>query len=167
MSKVTGKIKLIKDPRKGWILVPIDLNNLRQQAIDKWVKGDASQSILLDMTIAWPYESKTGSQLAYIYGVCYPVFYSFYITQGYIVETEEQKEQIRNEVKYAVGFIEQKEPGKFYDKKSYQVKSLAKATKEEVSDFIDKVIRLAAEYSMIIPDPSEYLHKMGLDKFDD
>jgi hypothetical protein len=92
MSKVTGKIKLIKDPRKGWVLVPIDLNNLRQQAIDKWVKGDASQSILLDMELKQPYEEKTLSQLGYLHAAVWPVFYAYYQTQGIPVENEQVRE---------------------------------------------------------------------------
>jgi ABC-type transport system involved in Fe-S cluster assembly fused permease/ATPase subunit len=166
MSKVTGKIKLIKDPRKGWVLVPIDLNNLRQQAVDKWVKGDASQSILLDIELKQPYEEKTLSQLGYLHAAVWPVFYAYYQTQGIPVENEQVREYVRDDVKWAIGFTEQID-SLWSDGFIVKVKSFANASKEETSEAIDAIIRLAAEFGMVVQSPEEYLHKHGATKFEE
>jgi len=174
MSKVKGIIKLIKDPQRGWVLVPVDLNNIKQQAIEKWVKSDAVQSIALEMEIKFPYIEKTLSQLGYLHAAVFPVFYAYYTTQGIPVETDQDKEKVRDDVKAVIGFIEHRDnqvllkEGDGLSIYSYpKVKSFASASKEETGEAIDAIIRLAAEFGMVVPSPEEYLHKHGATKFDD
>ena len=48
----------------------------------------------------------------------------------------------------------------------HDVKSFANASKEETSEAIDAIIRLAAEFGMVVQSPEEYLHKHGATKFE-
>lgn len=164
MAQVKGKIKLIKH-NTGWSFILIDPENLKQQAVEKFVRGsEAIQSIVLDMTIKAGHVEKSLSQLGYLHAACFPVYYQHYIDQGIQVVTQEQKEAVRDAIKYAISFVV--EVPDFKGGVHYKPKSLAGASKEEVSEFIEALIRLAAEYSMIVPEPAEYLEQHGAKDFE-
>ena len=169
MSKVKSKIKLLKDPVRGWVLVPVDINNVKKQAIEKFVTSDAIKSIVLDMEIKAPHVEKTLSQLGFLHAAVFPVFYAYYTSQGQPAETPEQKEQIRDDVKHAIGFIEHRLNCVFdaggHVRTSWG-KSFADASKEETSEAIDSIIRLAADFGMVVPGPAEYLEKHGAKDFE-
>lgn len=165
MSKVQGKAKLFKDPQRGWVLVPVDLENVKKQCIDKWIKRN-TVSIVLDMIFQRPKEEKTLSQLGYLHAAVWPVFYAYYQTQGEIIEDEPARERVRDDVKWAIGFT-QTQLNKFHGPNTTKVKSFATATKDETTEAIDAIIRLAADYGMVVPSPEEYLQKHGATQFED
>ena len=172
MAQVKGKIKLIKH-NIGWSFILIDPENLKQQAVEKFVRGsEAIRSIVLDMVIKAPHVEKTLSQLGYLHAAVWPVFYQYYEDQGQPAETEWQKETVRDEVKWAIGFVDvhkrqliqpgHVEPNEYLHKP----KSFADASKEETSEAIDSIIRLGAEFGMIVPSPEEYLEQHGVKDFE-
>jgi len=166
MSKVTGTAKLFKDPQRGWVLVPTDLNNLKAQAVEKFIKHDTTTSVILDMELKRPYVAKTLSQLGYLHAAVYPQFYNYYTEQGIPgMDSQEQREKCRNDIKDAVNFTHQVESSLGMGPR-LEVKSLADASREEVSEFIDSVIRLAAGYGIIVPTPEEYLEQHGAKEFE-
>jgi len=165
MAKVKGTAKLLKDPNRGWVLIPTDLDNLKKQAVENFIKHDTTVSVILDLELRRPFVEKTLSQLGYLHAAVWPVFYAYYSTQGIPVETKEQKEKVRDDVKWAIGFIE-RSITKFYGPNIEKVKSFAGASKEETSEAIDAIIRLAAEFGMVIQTPEEYLQKHGKTEFE-
>jgi len=165
MAKVKGKIKLFKDPNRGWVMVPVDFENIKSQAINLWVHQN-TVSMVLDMTIERSREEKSLSQLGYLHAAVWPVFYAYYATQGIPVEDDQAKERVRDDVKWAIGFVEN-QVNVFHGPNTTKVKSFAGASKEETSEAIDAIIRLAAEYGMIVQGPEEYLHKHGKSTFED
>jgi len=169
MSKVKSKIKLLKDPVRGWVLVPVDINNVKKQAIEKFVTSDAIKSIVLDMEIKAPHVEKTLSQLGFLHAAVFPVFYAYYTNQGQPAETPEQKEGIRDDVKWAIGFTQERiscvvDAGE--TRVVAAVRSFADASKTETSEAIDSIIRLAADFGMVVPGPAEYLEKHGAKDFE-
>ena len=163
MAQVRGKIKLIKH-NIGWSFILIDPENLKAQAVEKFVRGsEAIQSIVLDVVIKAPHVSKTLNQLAYIHTCVYTVFYQFYRDQGQSIETNDDKNMVHDAIKYAVGFVT--EVSDFKGEIHYKPISLAETSKESASEYIDSVIRLAAEYGMIVPEPGEFLEQHGLSEF--
>lgn len=170
--KIIGQAKLLKDPRRGWVLVPLDLDTLKAQAVEQFIKHETTMSVILDMELRRPFIEKTLSQLGYLHAAVWPVFYAFYMTQGIQVETEEQKERVRNDVKRAIDFVEVGPPsplreGPITGYNMTDLKSFANASKEETSEAIDAIIRLAAEFGMVVPSPEEYLSKHGKTEFEE
>ena len=49
----------------------------------------------------------------------------------------------------------------------WDVKSCANASKEEVSELIDQLIRFLGEEGIPVQTPEEYLNSKGIDKFDE
>jgi hypothetical protein len=165
---VKGKAKLLKDPQRGWVLVPIDLDNMKAQAVEKFIKHDTTVSVILDMEFKRPHVEKTLSQLGYLHAAVWPVFYQYYINQGQPAESKEQKEGIRNDVKHAIGFVYLRQDliNRDGPQGEQVVRSFADASKDETSEQIEKIIRLAADFGMIVPGPEEYLEKHGAKDFE-
>lgn len=167
MSKIKGQIALIFDDlTQSWVIRPLDVPNLLNGLKTKFLKNrPAVKQVILTMEIGWPHVEKTVSQLGYLHAAVWPVFYQYYRDQGLPVETEEHKEKVRDDVKWAIGFAETT-MNVFYGPNTSRVRSFASASKEETSEAIDAIIRLAADYGMIVPEPGEYLQKIGREKFD-
>jgi len=164
MSNVTGTIKLFKDPNRGWVLVPVNLDVIKEAAIKKFIKHDNTVSVVLDMVLKRPYVEKTLSQLGYLHAAVWPVFYQYYKDQGEPVETQGQKEKVRDDVKDAIGFTTT-ETSQLTSRNYSKVRSFADASKEEATEAIDQIIRLAADFGMIVPGPEEYLEQHGAKDF--
>lgn len=164
--KVKGKIKLFKDPQRSWVLVPVDLENVKQEAIKKFIKHDTTVSVVLDMELKRPFVSKSLSQLGYLHAAVWPVFYQYYEDQGIPADSADQKERIRNDVKWAIGWVDKGEVSPISVMPMYKVNSFADASKEEASEAIEKIIRLAAEYGMIVPTAAEYLEQHNATEFE-
>lgn len=168
MTKIRAKLKLIKDPNRGWVLILIDPNGVKAQALDKFIKNDTIVSMVLDCDIFRPKQEKTLSQLGYLHAAVWPVFYQYYRDQGEIIETDQQMEKVRDEVKAAIGFIDKLTTehigvkGAVYNK----IKSFASASKAETTEAIDKIIRLGSEYGMTVPGPDEYLKQHNAKQFE-
>ena len=169
MAQIKGKIKLIKH-NTGWSFILIDPENLKAQAVEKFVRGsEAIQSIVLDMTIKAGHVEKTLSQLGYMHAAVWPCFYAFAVNQGIKAETEDDKVMIRNDVKYAIGFV--KDMDLLYSQGGKKIKasiprSFADASKEETSEAIEAIIRLGAEFGMIIEDAATYLERHNKSEFE-
>lgn len=163
--KVLGTIKLLKDPQRGWVLVPVDLDRMRQEAVEKFIKHDTTVSVVLNMELKRPHVSKTLSQLGYLHAAVWPVFYSYYMNQGQPAESQDQKERIRDDVKWAIGFTEN-QVNLLYGPNTDKVRSFADASKEETSEAIEQLIILGADHGMVIPGPEEYLEKHGAKEFE-
>jgi hypothetical protein len=164
---IKGQVKLIKDPDRGWVMILLDQNNIKAQAVDKFIKHDTTVSVILNMELKRPFVSKTINQLGYLHGCVWPCFYRYYEEQGQPASTPEQKEKIRNDVKMVIGFtyeVMNKLSGTF---KYTLPKSFADASKEEASKAIDDIIRLGADFGIIIEEPGAYLEQHGLDSFQD
>lgn len=172
MSKVRSTMTLTR-VKDGWSLKVPDPNNLKAQCVDKFIRSDEVQSIILELEVRAPFKEKTLSQLGYLHSAVWPQFYQLYRYQGMQVETREQMEKVRNDVKAAIGFTKSEvvrlkhafdEAPRYKD---YTVpKSFADASKAETSEAIDAIVRLAAEYGILVPGPEEYLEKHGKTEFE-
>lgn len=148
----------------GWSLILEDAERIKALCVEKFIRGsEAIQSVVLDAEIKAPHVHKTASQLGYLHAAVWPVFYQYYRDQGEPVETREQMEHVRDDVKWAIGFIEVQHNKFSIDTR--KVRSFADASKEETSEAIDQLIRLAADFGMIVPSPREYLMKHQLNEF--
>lgn len=165
MAKITGKVSLIKDPQRGWVLVLVNPGQIKADAVEKFVRGsDTIQSISLDMELKAPHVGKTLSQLGYLHAAVWPEFYKYYETQGQPAQSQEQKEAVRDDIKFAIGFVENR-INLIYGADTQNVKSFSSATKDETTQAIDDIIRLGAEFGIIIPGPQEYLERHGVEDF--
>jgi hypothetical protein len=163
MAKVKSTMTLTRS-KDGWALKLPTGYNLKQQLVDKFIRSDEVQSIILEMEIRAPFKEKTLSQLGYLHAAVWPVFYQYYRDQGIQVESKEQMEDVRDSVKMALGFV--KSITDIHGELHTKPKSLADASKDEVRDLIDWIIRLAADFGMIVPGPEEYLEKHGKTEFE-
>jgi hypothetical protein len=163
MAKVKSTMTLSR-VQGGWALRVPDPHNLKKECVDKFIRSDEVQSIILEMEIRAPFKEKTLSQLGYLHAAVWPVFYQYYRDQGIQVDSKEQMEDVRDSVKMALGFV--KSITDIHGELHTKPKSLADASKDEVRDLIDWIIRLAADFGMIVPGPEEYLEKHGVTKFE-
>lgn len=163
MKKVNAKAKLFKDPNTGWRLALINQEQVRQECRQTFITNDTIVSMVLDMQITRPRQEKTHSQLGYMHAAMWPVFYKHQELQGEVIETDEDRVRVRDAVKSAIGFVE--EIHDIRGDRIIRIRSFAHASIEETSQAIDRIIRLAAEMGLIIPDPEEYLEAHGLEDF--
>lgn len=163
MAKVKSTMTLsrVKD---GFSLVMPDPANFKQTLVDKFIRSDEVQSIILEVEVRAPFKEKTLSQLGYLHAAVWPVFYQYYRDQGIQVESKEQMLEVRDSVKLALGFV--KPVADIHGEIHQVIKSLADASKEDVMDLIDWIIRLAADFGMIVPGPEEYLESHGVKAFE-
>ena len=169
MAKVRSTMTLIRDDgpfSNGWELKVMAPESLKQQCVDKFIRSDEVQSIILEVEVRAPYVEKTLSQLGYLHAAVWPVFYQYYRDQGIQVETKEQMEKVRDEVKDVIGFTDYINSGLFHKGVTHRPKSFASTSKEETSEAIDQIIRLAADFGMIVPGPEEYLEKHNAKEFE-
>ena len=158
---------MTRDPNPlgdGWSLVIPDPVGLKAQCVDKFIRSEHVQSIILEVEVRAPYVEKTLSQLGYLHAAVYNEFYNFYRDQGIQVDTKEDREMVQDAIKYAVSFIVQ--VNDISGGVHYKPKSMATASKDEGSEYIDAVIRLGAEYGIIILGPEEYLEKHNAKEFE-
>ena len=161
---IKANIKLVKTDQ-GWSMVILEPERVKEQCVDKFIKHENTVSVILSCEIKRPFTDKSLSQLGYLHAAVFPVFYQQYIDQGIQIITKEQEENVRDAIKYAISFIV--EVPDIKGGVHYKPKSLAGASKEEVSEFIEAVIRLAAEFSLIVPSPDEYLKQHDALKFEE
>jgi hypothetical protein len=166
---IKGQVKLIKDPDRGWVMILLDQNNIKAQAVDKFIKHDTTVSVILNMELKRPHVEKTLSQLGYLHAAVWPCFYRYYEDQGIPVVTPEQKRKVRDDVKKVIGFVSVDRAPLNPDHASDfndHVKSFADASKEEASEAIDAIIRLGADFGIIIEEPGAYLEQHGVKDFE-
>lgn len=175
MAKVKAVGMLIKDP-DGWFnsvtpwrLSMINSEQVLSDLVERMVKSDTVVEVHLDIEFKSEYQEKTHSQLGYMHAAIWPQFYRFYEDQGIPAETKEQKERIRNDVKFAIGFTElvprilSRAPVEDIDQDNRQEpRSFAGASKEECSEMIERLLVLAADFGIQIEGPEEYKERLDI-----
>lgn len=156
MKKVKGIIFLNKSHGE-WELKLFDQKRILSECLEQWHKSDDAINIELDFEIKSKFQFKTKSQLGYIHASIKPTIISWAISHG----DERKQEEIWDSINVAVDFIEERRS--LVDEKPYMaIKSLAEASKEEVMEFIDKVLRWAGEWGIVIESPEEYKKRRGI-----
>jgi len=156
MKKVKG-ICLLKKLPTNWELRIFNEPYIIQQCLEQWHKTEDAVSIELEFEIKSKFQFKTQSQLGYIHASLKPVIIGFVQSHG----DERKVDEIWNDIKVAVDFTEEKKS--CVDGKPYMdVKSLATSSKEEVSGFIDRLIRWAGEWGVRIETPEDYKRRLGI-----
>lgn len=163
MAKVRTTMTLTR-VKDGWSLKMPDPANFKQNLVDKFIRSDEVQSIILELEVRAPFKEKTLSQLGYLHAAVWPVFYQYYRDQGIQVESSEQMEDVRDSVKMALGFV--RSITDIHGEVHTKPKSLADASKDETRELIDWIIQLAADFGMIVPGPEEYLERHGVKAFE-
>lgn len=133
-----------------------------EKCLQQWRRSEDAIEILLEAEIKSPFQFKTSSQLGYLYAEVLPKFYDFARESG----NEWTDERCKTEAKVLMDFVETKTSP--VDGSEYlDVKSFAVASKEEVSEFIDKLIRFLADYGVSVESPYDYKLRKGIKDFDE
>lgn len=161
MKKVRAKVRITRS-EGGWNIYFEDPKMVVYKCLAQWKKDDNAYEILLEAEIKSPFQFKTNSQLGYLHACLLPAFHDFALEAG----NEWSQEQSKTQAKILMDFVEERRSvvnGDVY----YDVKSFANASKEEVSEFIDKLIRFLAEYGVAVESPYDYRKRLGITQFDE
>lgn len=161
---IVKDIIFLKNNNGDWKLdgTRTDWKTLALKAHDEFVKNQDCDEVELEVRITSIFQYKTSSQLGYLHAAVFPAFYQFMIDNG----IEQTWEDTRTSIKLHPEIDFTIEKFNALTNKHYpEVKSLAKASKEETSQFIDKVIRLADRWNLKVEDPEVYKQRMQIKNF--
>ena len=145
LKKVSGEWKLTGDLKK-----------LTLEAVEIFIRPDVV-AVDLEIEIKNPFKYKTTSQLGYLHAEVWKKVYQWAKSVG----NEWTDEECRDQLKAHLNFVEQRESkvnGELY----WDVKSCANASKEEVSELIDLLIRFLGEEGIPVQTPEEYMKSKGI-----
>jgi len=159
MKKVTGIaiLKRIKNS-ESWELKLPDEKRIISECLEQWHKTENAQAIELSFEIKSKFQFKSGSQLGYIHAAIYPTIIRSFRDWG----NESPESKLIELLKDQNDFTEVVPDLDGCPRRI--VKSLSTASKEEVSDFIDRLIRWAGEWAIKIETPEEYMKRLGIRK---
>jgi len=169
MKKVSSELLLKKKPDgkssnfRDWeIFLPNSLQ-LKHDLLAVFIKTKGATEIMLDIEVKNPFTAKTKPQLGYLHAAIFKPFYKYYKEAG----LDYSEEQIRMQLKYhpEINFVDELyDP---FDGNSQRIaKSVADASKFEVMQFIDRLIRFAASVGLVIEEPDVYRLRNGIKKED-
>jgi hypothetical protein len=160
MKKIRS-ILTLKKVSGTWRLIPQDWPKLTAEVVEVFTRPEVL-AVELEIEIKNPFKYKTTSQLGYLHAEVWKKVYEWAKSVG----NEWTDEECRDQLKAHLNFVEQKESkvnGELY----WDIKSCADASKEEVSDLIDSLIRFLGEEGIKVQTPEEYLKAKGIDNFDE
>lgn len=119
-----------------------------KQILALHVTSNKVVSFVTDAEITAVFLKHSDEQREYLFAAVYPTFYKMYEDGGSTMS----QEQIRDELKEICGF------GRFeyspaYKKNKFVKASVSNASKDELNDFITKLIQLAADNDYKVPKP--------------
>ena len=155
MKKVKAILLLKKSDT--WTLEIFDKKRVISECVEQWHKTPEATSIELSMEIKSKFQFKTQSQLGYIHASVKPTLLSAIKERG----DERHPDTVWANLKAEVGFIEEK-TSVVTGTKYWDVRSLATASKEDVKEFIDKLVRWAGEWAIEIETPEDYKKRLGI-----
>lgn len=146
---------------KNWDILLPNLNKLKHDILETFRRSPNAVEIYLDIEVKSPYQAKTNKQLGYLHAAVYKPFYVLYKECGY--DYTQTQVQMQLKLNPSVAFVEE-----LYDPitgQSYiDAKSMETASKEEATEFIEKLIRLAAEVGIVVESPEAYRIRNGFTK---
>lgn len=165
MKKVTtpASIKRIdenNDPYgfDNWAFFLEDEERVINEIVEQWVRSDNAQEVLLEVRITSPFQQKTSKQMGYYFAEVLPK-----LTRGYQMYGNEYDSDKVDEI-LKLQFLSDA----FYDPITdswYRIsKSKARASKDEMTEYLDKCIRLQCENFPEFPieDPEVWKKKHGI-----
>ena len=155
MKKIRSLLTL-KKVSGTWKLIPQDWPKLTAEAVEVFTRPEVL-AVELEIEIKNPFKYKTTSQLGYLHAEVWKKVYEWAKSVG----NEWTDEECRDQLKAHLNFVEQKVSkvdGQIY----WDIKSCADASKEEVSDLIDSLIRFLGEEGIPVQTPEEYMKSKGI-----
>lgn len=149
LKKVSGTWKLIGD-----------MSKLTQEAVELFIRPEVL-AVDLEIEIKNPFKFKTTSQLGYLHAEVWKKVYEWAKSVG----NEWSDSECRDQLKMHLNFVEQK-TSKVDGQPYWVIKSCADASKEEVSDLIDRLVRFLGEEGIPVQTPEEYMKSKGITKWD-
>ena len=157
--KAVKSIILLTKKNTEWSLTLQKNDRLRviEELVQQFVKSDEAIEVELEMIIKSVFQFKTSSQLGYLHAEIWEQFYKYYGEMGYAVENKVIQEQIRNDVKMSDDVA-------FYDSRLNEItqqiykvpRSFSKASKEETSIIIERIIRLGNGLGIPFTTPEDW-----------
>jgi hypothetical protein len=158
MKKIRS-ILTLKKVSGTWKLIPQDWPKLVAEAVEVFIRPEVI-AVELEIEIKNPFKYKTTSQLGYLHAEVWKKVYEWAKSVG----NEWTDEECRDQLKAHLNFVEQRESkvnGELY----WDVKSCADASKEEVSELIDKLILFLSEEGIYVQTPEDFLKEKGIESF--
>jgi len=137
-----------------------DMTRLTQEAVELFIRPEVI-AVDLEVEIKNPFRYKTTSQLGYLHAEVWKKVYEWAKSVG----NEWTDEECRDQLKMHLNFVEQKF-SKVDGQPYWDVKSCANASKEEVSELIDSLIRFLGEEGIPVQTPEEYMKSKGIEQWD-
>jgi len=141
----------------NWVLFIEEEERVIAEIVDQWVRSDNAQEVLLEIRITSPFQQKTHKQMGYYFAEVLQKITKGYQMYGNEYDTDKVDQILVN--KYL------SEP--IYDPTTDTWDKIkigkAKASKEQMSYFLDQCIRFASENFPEFPieDPETYKRKHG------
>lgn len=167
MKKVKGKVDLVRTDKTGiisndWCFEFQHIKASVEEAILQWKKSDDTVRIHLEYEVKSVFQFKSKSQLGYLYAEVLPKIYKYMTEMGDDRHDEVKKTDLKMHSDICFFDVE---VNHFTDDIYHKPKSLAKSSKEEVIEFIDKLIRLAGDMGIEIETPEDYKKRKGIKEF--
>ena len=147
---------------KDWKMIINNEGKVIEDCILQWKKDDNCIEIELEIEIKSVFQFKTTSQLGYLFAEVLKKYYQYMYEQG-----DDRSDDIKRRdifIHPAINFCDY-DINTLTGELQQNVKSLKGASKEEVSDLIDRLIRLAADYGLEIETPEDYKKRKGIKEF--
>lgn len=164
IHKIKGEFRFQKKEGKGETNDPSDYEVTLErkfvtlsQVIQKHNKAN-KDSFFVEVEFKPKRRQKTRAQLGYLFAAIFPKFQDFYFE--YMAESV-TIEKVKEDLKHRLEFLEE-EYNPLTDEHLLRAKSLASSTVEECSLFISKLVRLAAEFGILIESPEAYKLRKGI-----
>jgi hypothetical protein len=142
-------------------LDPLAEEYAKNKCLEYWLKDPQANGLELHAKIGNKFVDRTPNQIGYLYAEIYPKFYAYMRENG----MEGPDELLKTSLKLHpdITFCETHE-NVFTGEITYQAKSCAggKSSKEELSEYIDRLVRLAAIFEIDIEDPETYKNRKGI-----
>jgi hypothetical protein len=158
--KKLRSILTLKKVAGNWKLVG-DLSKLTQEAVEVFIRPEVI-AVDLEIEIKNPFKFKTTSQLGYLHAEVWKRVYEWAKSVG----NEWTDEECRDQLKMHLNFVEQRF-SKVDNQPYWAIKSCGDASKEEVSDLIDLLIRFLGEEGIKVQTSEEWKKEHGIEKFDE
>lgn len=165
MKKVTAPASIKRMDEKSdpfgsdnWVFFIEEEERVIHEIVEQWVRSEDAQEVMLEIRITSPFQQKTNKQLGYYFAEILQK-----ITKGYQMYGNEYNTDKVDEI-LVDNFLS--EP--LYDPINddwYKIKiGKSKASKEQMSYFIDQCIRFGSENFPEFPieDPETYKRKHGI-----
>jgi hypothetical protein len=154
MKQIKDIIILKKEDTRHVLIIPAE-RKIISQALEFFCKIDGKyiDEITLEINIKKIQKKKTREQLGYLYASVLPAIYDFLRESGYTCSEDAMKDMLKlhSEINWC------SEVANYFTGEIFKrPKSFALATREEMSEIIDKLIRLAADFGIEVETPEDY-----------